>query len=153
MWLLSLSSFGRTHAHTLTRKHVPSVSPHGRTAIVGKAFFCCLYTSLHGKGSGKVCPLLKLIGLCCRTYKFSIRAPSNVWFLLRAARCPMGSDSPGHASVGNVTLKEVSRAMVWGLVGQRSSLQLCGGVFGLPSGWVAQSSSPSEAPHLNPFLG
>ncbi|EPR59075.1 putative ribosomal protein L11 [Toxoplasma gondii GT1] len=63
-----------------------------------------------------------IVPLTDRSYKFSIRAPSNIWFLLRTARCPMGSESPGHQSVGNVTLKEIyhiarCKSMDWPLIG------------------------------------
>ncbi|CDJ58362.1 ribosomal protein L11, putative [Eimeria maxima] len=43
-----------------------------------------------------------------RTFKFSLRTPSSTWFLLRVARCPMGSEHAGKEIVGNVTLKEVT---------------------------------------------
>ncbi|KAL8452311.1 hypothetical protein Emag_002430 [Eimeria magna] len=57
-----------------------------------------------------------------RTFKFSLRAPSSTWFLLRAARCPMGSEHAGKHTVGNVTLKEVyhiakCKSMDWPLIG------------------------------------
>ncbi|CDJ66402.1 ribosomal protein L11, putative [Eimeria necatrix] len=36
-----------------------------------------------------------------RTFKFSLRTPSSTWFLLRAARCPMGSEQAGKEVIGN----------------------------------------------------
>ena len=48
-----------------------------------------------------------------RTFKFSLRTPSSTWFLLRVARCPMGSENAGKEIVGNVTLKEVNSGRVF----------------------------------------
>ncbi|CDJ37028.1 ribosomal protein L11, putative [Eimeria tenella] len=48
-----------------------------------------------------------------RTFKFSLRTPSSTWFLLRAARCPMGSEQAGKEVIGNVTLKEgICRSLI-----------------------------------------
>ncbi|CDI85303.1 ribosomal protein L11, putative [Eimeria praecox] len=57
-----------------------------------------------------------------RTFKFSLRTPSSTWFLLRVARCPMGSEHAGKEIVGNVTLKEIyhiakCKSMDWPLIG------------------------------------
>ncbi|KAL8434883.1 hypothetical protein ACSSS7_002849 [Eimeria intestinalis] len=64
----------------------------------------------------------------------SLRTPSSTWFLLRAARCPMGSEHAGKQTVGNVTLKEVyhiakCKSMDWPLIGM--SLQgICRSLIG-----------------------
>ncbi|CDJ30144.1 ribosomal protein L11, putative [Eimeria mitis] len=63
-----------------------------------------------------------LTSILLKTFKFSLRTPSSTWFLLRVARCPMGSEHAGKDIVGNVTLKEIyhiakCKSMDWPLIG------------------------------------
>ncbi|OEH75601.1 ribosomal protein [Cyclospora cayetanensis] len=84
-----------------------------------------------------------------RTFKFSLRAPSSTWFLLRTARCPMGSEQAGKQVVGNVTLKEIyhiakCKSMDWPLIGV--SLQgICRSLIG-----SAKAMGIEVTPELQP---